>query len=61
MVLQKQWELSRKYGIFATPVGFLIGADGVIERNVARGTTEILALTAASEENNQIYGKEITR
>lgn len=45
VVLQKKWELSRKYGIFATPVGFLIGPNGLIERDVARGAEEIVALT----------------
>jgi peroxiredoxin len=44
MVVQKKWELSKEYGIFATPVGFLIDERGVIERGVARGIEEILAL-----------------
>ena len=37
VVIQKGWELSKQYGIFATPVAYLIGADGVIARDVARG------------------------
>ena len=45
VALQRRWEISRDYGIFATPVGFLIGADGVIERDVATGADQILALT----------------
>lgn len=44
MVVQKKWELSKEYGIFATPVGFLIDENGVIESGVARGIEEILAL-----------------
>jgi peroxiredoxin len=44
VVLQKKWEISREYGIFATPVAFLIGEDGVIARDVAQGTDQILAL-----------------
>ena len=44
VVLQPGWRLSKKYGIFATPVAFLINEEGVIERDVARGPTEILAL-----------------
>ncbi|HEV8439576.1 MAG TPA: redoxin domain-containing protein [Methylomirabilota bacterium] len=44
VVVQRRWELSREYGIFTTPVAFLIGEDGVIERNVAKGSNEILAL-----------------
>jgi len=44
VVIQEKWKLSRKYGIFATPVAFLIGGDGVIERNVAIGPDQIMAL-----------------
>ncbi|MGH3015474.1 MAG: peroxiredoxin family protein [Gaiellaceae bacterium] len=44
IVLQSGWRLSKDYGIFATPVAFLVDEEGVIERDVARGPTEILAL-----------------
>jgi peroxiredoxin len=44
VVLQRGWRLSKQYGIFATPVAFLIDEDGVIERDVARGPTAILEL-----------------
>ena len=44
IVIQPGWKLSKKYGIFATPVAFLVDEEGVIERDVARGPTEILAL-----------------
>ncbi len=49
--MQDRWKLSKEYGIFATPVAFLIGKDGVIEENVAEGPEKILALAekAASE------------
>jgi peroxiredoxin len=52
VVLQSGWKLSKKYGIFATPVAFLIDEQGVIERDVARGPSEILSLAepALSEE-----------
>jgi peroxiredoxin len=48
VVLQSGWRLSKKYGIFATPVAFLIDQEGVIERDVARGPAEILALADAA-------------
>jgi peroxiredoxin len=48
IVLQAGWRLSKKYGIFATPVAFLIDEEGVIERDVARGPAEILALADAA-------------
>lgn len=46
--LQSGWKLSKKYGIFATPVAFLIDEEGVIERDVARGRSEILTLAQAA-------------
>lgn len=44
VALQKRWEVSRAYGIFATPVGFLIDEQGLIARNVAVGPEAIVAL-----------------
>ncbi len=44
VLLQDRWKISREYGIFATPVAFLISKDGVIMRNVAQGADEILKL-----------------
>ena len=44
VVLQEKWKLSKQYGIFATPVAFLIGKDGVIAKDVAVGRDAILAL-----------------
>jgi peroxiredoxin len=47
VVLQDGWSLSRRYGIFATPVAFLIDEQGTITADVARGVDEIVALVAA--------------
>jgi len=44
IVLQRQWEISREYGMFATPIGYLIDEQGVIEKGVAVGVEPILAL-----------------
>jgi len=44
VVVQDKWKLSREYGMFATPVAFLIGETGVIARNVAVGPDEIVSL-----------------
>jgi peroxiredoxin len=46
--LQHGWRVSREYGIFATPVAFLVDEDGVIARDVAKGPDEVLALLRAS-------------
>jgi hypothetical protein len=47
VVLQDTWKLSKEYGIFATPVAFLIDEKGVIEKPVAIGADQILALAEA--------------
>ena len=44
VALQKRWEASTAFGIFATPVAFLIDQGGVIERDVAQGVDAILGL-----------------
>jgi len=44
IVMQKQWELSMKYGMFATPIGYLIDEQGVLLSDVAVGVGPILAL-----------------
>jgi peroxiredoxin len=41
---QKNWEISKLYGMFATPIGFLIDENGVIEKDVAAGPEPILNL-----------------
>lgn len=44
VVVQRGWRLSKQYGIFGTPVGYLIGEDGMIVREVAVGKDAITAL-----------------
>lgn len=48
LIVQLGWKLSKAYGIFATPVAFLIDEEGVIARPVARGRDEIVALAQAA-------------
>ena len=54
VVIQRGWRLSKQYGIFATPVAFLVDERGMIAREVAKGGPEILRLAheglAAREE-----------
>jgi peroxiredoxin len=47
-VVQDRWKLSKQYGIFATPVAFLIGKGGLIEEHVAQGGDAILRLAATA-------------
>ena len=44
VVLQQQWEISRRYAMFATPVAYLVNEAGMITRDVAVGTDPILTL-----------------
>ncbi len=50
VVLQQSWEISRAYGMFATPIGYLVGEDGVLVEDVAVGGNQILALAAQGRE-----------
>jgi len=44
VVLQQQWEISRRYAMFATPIAYLINEEGVIGNDVAVGSDSILEL-----------------
>jgi peroxiredoxin len=46
IVMQKQWEVSLQYGMFATPIGYLIDEQGMLLSDVAVGFEPILALAA---------------
>jgi len=48
VVLQRKWEISLLYGIFATPVAYNVNQDGVIDGNIAIGTEQILSLLKAA-------------
>lgn len=47
VVLQRNWEVSKDYAMFATPVGYLIDERGVISKEVAVGGDAILRLVSA--------------
>ena len=48
VVVQRWWEISRLYGIFATPVAYSIDKHGVIAAHVAVGPEAILTLLKAT-------------
>jgi peroxiredoxin len=62
IVMQKQWEISLKYGMFATPIGYLIDEQGIIVNDVAVGINPILALagepSAVAKMNSPIQRKQ---
>jgi peroxiredoxin len=53
VVLQQQWEISRRYAMFATPIAYLIDEQGVISHDVAVGLEPILALMAGAMSSNE--------
>ena len=57
VVLQKQWEISLVYGMFATPLAYLIDERGVIVNDVAVGAEPILALLSIA--TNHAKEKEL--
>jgi peroxiredoxin len=48
VALQKQWEMSRAYGMFATPIAYLIDEHGTIAADVATGPEGILRLVSSA-------------
>jgi len=48
VVLQRHWEISRLYGMFATPIAYVIDEDGVIAADVAVGVEPILTLLSGA-------------
>jgi peroxiredoxin len=44
IVMQKQWEISKEYAKFATPIAYLIDEQGILLSDVAVGVGPILAL-----------------
>jgi peroxiredoxin len=49
VAVQKRWEISRRYAMFATPIGYLIDEAGLIAGDVASGAEAILVLLASSQ------------
>ena len=44
VALQQNWEVSRLYAMFSTPMGYLIDEQGVLASDVAAGVEPVLAL-----------------
>ncbi len=44
VLLQRAWEISKEYGMFATPIAYLIDEKGAIAKDVAVGADAILQL-----------------
>jgi len=57
VVLQRQWEISRRYAMFATPVAYLIDEAGIIAHGVAVGAAPIQELLTRANSPSQLAGK----
>jgi len=57
VVLQQQWEISRQYAMFATPIAYLIDEAGVITHDVAVGVEPILELM--NNASRQVQEREL--
>jgi len=49
VVLQQQWEISRRYAMFATPIAYFLDEQGVIAHDVAVGIDAIFELMRGAE------------
>jgi hypothetical protein len=59
LALQRQWEISRRYAMFGTPIGYLIDEAGIIAADVAVGAEPILALCSrAAAQTNGVRGED---
>jgi peroxiredoxin len=59
IVLQRHWEISREYAMFATPIGYLIDEQGVLASSVAVGAEAILALASRPTAGQPIESREV--
>jgi peroxiredoxin len=59
VALQRRWEVSQAYGMFATPIAFLINEQGVIEADAATGVEPILTLFSSAVKSRQKEGMSI--
>ncbi len=60
VVLQQQWEISRRYAMFATPIAYLIDEAGVVVNDVAVGTDAILELMTQTKKPGPERLQEVT-
>jgi methylamine dehydrogenase accessory protein MauD len=57
-VLQRHWEISMLYGMFATPIAYLIDEQGVLTTDVVVGGQAIQDLLATAARPDRVRGAE---
>lgn len=61
VVIQRHWEVSRAYGMFATPIGYLVDEDGILVADVAVGAGAILSLGSLLENQEKARSEDRAR
>lgn len=59
IVLQQKWEVSLKYAMFATPIGYLIDERGILASDVAVGIEPILGLAGRPELQSGCHAQSL--
>ena len=59
VVLQRHWEISRAYGMFATPICYLIDGDGLLASDATVGESAILGLVSKITEEEKTYEQTV--
>lgn len=59
VVLQRHWEISRLYAMFATPIAYLIDEHGIIAADVAAGPELILNLLTTAAILSLLDGQRV--
>jgi peroxiredoxin len=60
IVLQQQWEISRRYAMFTTPIAYLVNEQGIITHDVAVGTDAIQGLLNECSATRKNYPSAVT-
>jgi hypothetical protein len=58
VVLQRSWEISLRYAMFATPIAYLIDEQGVLATEVVVGVESIRALLATAARQGPVRAAE---
>lgn len=53
VALQKRWEVSKKYAMFATPIAYLVDENGIIAEDLAMGPEAILEMVNRAAANRR--------
>jgi peroxiredoxin Q/BCP len=59
VVLQQHWEISRAYGMFATPIAYVVDEAGVLASDVLVGADAILKAASRYRPRKKPRGKEL--